>query len=260
MRGKRLLALASLLFCVSMANQPARAGNSVACIPQFAQGFDGQSVWQTQLFLDGRPFGADQTVINVFSPSGQSLQRIGAGEFLFIGGFFRRAQFPVFGTIPLFGSSAFQDLLFQPLRTGFLIVESPGSLNFTAVIRRFSLSGDLISELVISPFDPFRRATLVSEETQARELAFALANTDTLRRALGRFDFFPSGSQVPLFSFPFDIAPNSQFSGFLFNLFPQLASSGLKGFIRISSDTPISLMAISVEGNALQQVPIVIEQ
>jgi len=259
MRGKSVLALASLLFCLSVGNQPLRAENSVACIPQFAEGFDGQSIWQTQLFLDGRAFGAEQTVVNVFSPQGQMLHRIAPGQFLFMPGFFRRAQFPFLVPIPLFGSFFLPDLLF-PLRTGFLIVESPGSLNFTAVIRRFGLSGDLISELIISPFDPFRRATLISEDIQARVLALAVANTDALKRALGRFDFFPLGSNSPLFSFPFDIGPRSQFSNFLFNMFPDLASSGLQGSIRITSNTPISLMAISVDGNTMEQVPIAIEE
>ncbi|RPJ61039.1 MAG: hypothetical protein EHM23_08325 [Acidobacteria bacterium] len=259
MRGKSVLALASLLFGLWIGNKQVWAENSVACVPQFAEGFDGQSIWQTQLFLDGRVFGADQTVINVFSPQGQLLHRVAPGQFLFMPGFFRRAQFPFFGPIPLFGSFFLPDLLF-PLRTGFLIVESPGFLNFTAVIRRFGLSGGLISELVISPFDPFRRATLVVEEIRARELAFALANTDPLKRALGRFDFFPLGSQLPLFSFPFDIGPRSQFSNFLFNIFPDLASSGLQGTIRVTSDTPISLMAISADGNTMEQVPIAIEE
>jgi len=260
MRGKTLLALASLLFCLLIATPPARAENSVVCIPQFAEGFDGQTIWQTQLFLDGRVFGADQTVINVFDPRGMFLHRVGPGEFLFSGGFFRRSLFPVFGPIPLFGTFSLRDLIFQPLRTGFLLVDSPGLLNMTALIRRFTISGDLISELVISPFDPFRRATLLSEEIQARVLAFALTNNDTLKRALGRFDFFPLGSQVPLFSFPFDIGPRSQFSTFLFNMFPQLASGGLQGSIRITSNSPISLLAISLNGNAMRQVPIVIEE
>ncbi len=260
MRARTFLGLASLLFCLTLANQPVRAENTIVCIPQFAEGFDGQSVWQTQLFLDGRAFDASQAVINVFNPQGLFLHRVGPGEFLFIGPFFRRSLLPIFGPIPIFGSFAFLDLLSQPLRTGFFTVESPGSLNFTAVISRFNLSGCLISQLVISPVDPFRRATLVSQDIEARVLAFALANTDTLKRALGRFDFFPLGSQVPLFSFPFDIGPRSQFARFLFDMFPELTSGGLRGFIRISSDSPISLMAISLDGNAMQQVPVVIEE
>ncbi len=258
MRGKPSLALASLVFCLLIGTQSVRAANKV--IPQFAEGFDGQSIWQTQLFVDGRALGANQTFIDVFSPQGQLLNRVGTGEFLFMNGFFGRAQFPVLGPIPLFGFFSAGGFVFQPLHTGFLIVQSPGSVNVTARIRRLSLSGDLISELVISPFDPFRRATLVSEDIQARLLAFAIANTDAFKRVLGRFDFFPLGSDVPLFSAPFDIGPRSQFTSFLFDMFPQLASGGLQGSIRISSDSPISLIAVSIDGNAMQQVPIVIEQ
>jgi len=239
---------------------PMQAANTIACIPQFAEGFDGQTVWQTQVFIDGRAFGADQAAINVFSPQGQLLRRVGPGEFPFSGPFVRRPRFPIFSTISLFGSGSFRDLLFQPFRSGFLILESPGSLNFTALIRRFSLSGDLMSELVITPFDPFRRATLLSEEIEARVLAFAATNADTVKRALGRFDFFPLGSPTPMLSFPFEIGPHSQFASFLFDMFPELASGGLKGFIRISSDSPISLIAVSIDGNALQQAPIVIEE
>jgi len=243
-----------------MGTQSIQAANSVACIPQFAEGFDGQTIWQTQLFLDGRTFGADQAVINVFSPQGLFLSRVGPGEFLFSGPFFRRPLFPIFGPISLFGPVSLRDLLFQPFRSGFLIVESPGALNVTAQIRRFSLTGELLSDLVISPFDPFHRANLVVEDFEARVLAFAVANADTLKRALGRFDFFPLGSPFPLLSFPFEIGPRSQFSSFLFNMFPELASGGLKGTVRISSDSPISLIAVSVDGNALKQVPIVIEE
>ncbi|MFB3904904.1 MAG: hypothetical protein ACE15E_15740 [Acidobacteriota bacterium] len=260
MRGKILSALASLLFGLLIGNQPLQAENTVVCIPQFAEGFDGQSIWQTQLFLDGRTFGANQAVIQVFSPRGQLFHRIVPGQFPFLEAFFGRAGLPVLGPIPILGPFAFRDLLFQPLQTGFLIIESPGTINLTAVIRRFSLSGILLSELVISPFDPFRRATLLIEEIRARELAFALTNNDTLKRALGRFDFFPLGSLVPLFSFPFDIAPRSQFSSFLFDMFPELVSSGLRGFIRISSDSPISLLAVSIDGNGLRQVPVIIEE
>ena len=227
MRGTNLLALASLSVCLLIASQPAHAQN-VVTIPQFAEGFDGQSIWHTQMFIDGRTVGADQTVINIFGPQGQFLHRVGPGEFPFMAGFFRRALlFPFFGPIPIFGCFPCHGLPFQ---TGFFTIESAGSLNFTAVIQRFSVSGDLISELVISPFDAFHRANLVVDEMQARVLAFALTNTDTLKRALGRFDFFPLGSQEALFSFPFDIGPRSQFSSFLFDMFPQLASGRTERF------------------------------
>jgi hypothetical protein len=258
MRGRKYSALAPLLFCLLIGAQPALAANKV--IPQFAEGFDGQSIWQTQLFLDGRPLAADQTIIDIFNPQGQFLHRTGPGEFPFMSGFFARAHFPFFGPIPLFGFFSLRDLLFQPLQTGFLVIEAPGFVNITAMIRRFDLSGNVISQLVISPFDPFRRATLISEEIQARVLAFAMTNNDTLKRALGRFDFFPLGSQVPLFSFAFEIGPHSQFTSFLFDMFPELASGDLQGSIRISSDNPISLMAVSIDGNTMRQVPIVIEQ
>jgi len=258
MRGNRLLALASLLFCLTIGNQLARAEHTITCIPHFAEGFDGQTIWQTQLLLDVRAAGLDQTVINVFNSHGFPLRQVRSLDFRFTPGF-RLLNSPFFQPVPLFGSFFFGDLLF-PLRTGFLIVDSPGPLPFRALIRQFSLSGALLSELIIAPFDPFRRARLVSEEFDARVLAFALANADTLKRAFGRFDFFPLGSPFPLFSFPFDIGPRSQFSSFLFDMFPELAFGGLKGFIRITSDNPISLIAISADRNGMKQVPIVIEE
>ncbi|RPI28375.1 MAG: hypothetical protein EHM61_05330 [Acidobacteria bacterium] len=256
MRVRKAMALASFLFCLSAFDSSGYAQTKTVCIPQFADGFDGQTFWQTQLLVDGRSFGVDRAVISVFGSRGQFFNRFTLGDFLFFNVFGQPVFMGPFTPFRFFN----RDFLARPFRTGFLVIDSPLALNMRALIRRFSISGDLLSELVISPFDPFHRARLIEEEFDARILAFAMTNTDSLKRALGRFDFFPLGASDPLFSFPFEIGPRNQFSRFLFEVLPEVASSGLRGTIRITSDGLVSLLVLRVNGNEMQQVPLVIEE
>ncbi|HXK59920.1 MAG TPA: hypothetical protein PLP42_08480, partial [Acidobacteriota bacterium] len=258
----KVMTLASLLFCLLAFNQPAAAQGGVAWIPQFVDGFDGQSVWQTTLLVDRPVFTTTQGIVRVFDPRGTFLHQFGFGFGFGFGSFL---GFNVFGQ-PIFAGPFtplrffnFRELLGRPLRTGFLLIETPGTVNIVALIRRFSISGTLMSEFRISPLDPFHRARLLSEEFEARLLAFALINTDRFRATFGRFEFFPLGSLDPIFSFPFEIAPHGQFARFLSEMFPEVAASGLRGTIRITSDQALSALVLEINGDQIRQVELVIE-
>jgi len=233
------------------------AAQNRACVPHFVSGFDGRTLWETDLTITRMGFRPFDVSVSFFDSDGHLFQNVTFGDRRTI---FGRRFFDPFSTNPFRLRSGFDVFgigMSSPLRSGFVVVEALGSFQVNAGFRQAEITGQFIRETTLRSIEPCRVAELFAEEVQRQSFGLVVTNVDPRFPAFGTLEFFPDGSFVPLFRFPLQIGPRVQISRFLTEFFP-LLPHGFSGSVRLTFDQPVCALAMDIRQSGMSQIPITV--